>query len=117
MKIRALILALCTAALSLGGCLKEPGMVQLTCNVSSTTVGQTVTYTVTGAENFTCIEWSLESGPSYTVVSGGTTSDLTMSCRFNATGRPGVHVKVKNCKKGCDGRCTYSEATLFIDVN
>jgi hypothetical protein len=118
MRTRTLLTCACTIILLFSGCLKEPGEVQLTCNVTSTTVGQGVTFTITGADHYTCVEWSGESGPAYSIIAGGGNKDLTMQCRFNTTGRAGVHVKVRNCKKGgCDGRCNEAEATLYLDVN
>lgn len=117
MKNRILI-TLCGALLLLqSGCLKEPGHVELNCQQMTVGVNQPVTYTITGADEFTCIEWSSESGPAYTVISGGNNGDITMTCKFTSTGRAGVHVVVKNCKKaGCDGRCNTADATYFLTV-
>jgi len=97
-------------------CLKDPGTPVLTANKTTVAVNEEVTFTLSDVENHTCLLWYKKSGVDYTVVSGGTKEDLTMTVKFTTTGNCTVEAAVKNCKDECSGKCRdeYAEATITI---
>jgi len=99
------------------GCLKDPGDPTLSASKTTVAVNEEVTFTISGAEDFTCLRWGSTIG--YTVVSGGGNSDKTITVKFTSAGSTTMQVAVKNCKKDadpCSGKCrdAYAETNVTV---
>ncbi len=101
---------------SFTSCLKDPGTPVVTASKSTVATNEEVTLTLSGAENYSCLQWFKTSGIDYTLVSGGTNTDLTMKVKFATTGSSTIQVAVKNCKDGCIGKCRdeYAETSITV---
>ena len=111
--------ALVCASLVLSSCLKDPGTITVANSKSTVAVNEEVVISLDGVENFTCITWGFNSGPAYTIVSGGGQKDKTMTVKFASTGTAKFNIGVKNCKRDkddCTGTCRdeYVESTITV---
>ena len=120
MKIFRLATLISVIAITLlSGCLKDPGNPVITASKSTVAVDEELTLTLTGAENYTCLEWHQNDGDGVeaVTVSGGDEDNLTWTVKFGSTGTSTLRVAVKNCKDGCSGKCRdeYAEITIVIE--
>ena len=114
--LKFLTLAIILIVTSLTCCLKDPGTPVVAAGKSTVAVNEEVTFTLSGADNYTCLVWLKLSGPDYTLVSGGTNQDRTMTVKFTGTGTATIQISVKNCKDGCSGKCRdeYAETSITV---
>ena len=120
MKSRIFNLCILGVALCMTGCMKDPGNPSLTADKTAISVNEQVTFTLSGAENYTCIKWMMDGDSgNFTIVSGGSEDDLAMTVLFTTAGSYNVEASVKNCKNGddgCTGKCRDESATISVSV-
>jgi hypothetical protein len=122
-KLNLFIAIVSILSISLTSCLKDPGNPVLTASKSTVAVNEEVTFTLSGVENYTCIFWNIIGNntiPDYEVVSGGcgtcSPPDKTITVKFTSAGTVECATRVKNCTKGCVGKCRDESAMTNIIV-
>ncbi len=102
--------------ISFSSCLKDPGNPVVTASKSTVAVNEEVTLTLSGAENYTCLQWRCDNCPDYTIISGGTEVDLTIKVKPTVAGTYNFETAVKNCKDVCTGKCRdeYAKTTITV---
>jgi len=115
--VNALVLLLIVGLLALTSCLKDVGGLSLESDSGDTLyINEKVTLSLYGVESVTCMEWRVVGDTTYAINSGGRDGDFEMSCTFQAAGVYTVEVDVKNCKKGCEGKCKSETARVEFVV-
>lgn len=100
-------------------CIKDPGEPVLMVSKAVVAVDEEVTFTLEGVENYTCIFIGTSSGADFTAVSGGGTTDKSMTVKFSSTGTFEFMATVKNCRGDddpCIGNCRDEYAYVSITV-